>query len=404
MDRSGSAAGRVRYWVPILAVMATAGLLAAFRAPAPEPNVDPDQILRGRQLVLEHACGECHGGGSNPAAEGWLAGMTEPEQEFRIGPGCAEGAEGDCFLTRPRNLTPDNITGMGRFSERQIFNAMRYGLRPGETADVEITATEPGVGNFPENPKFLAPPMPWPAWRYMSDDELWAIAAYLKHGLKPVRNRVADSEGPPDFWASAYGERLPPMPPAPFPTANEAEPQSGADRETVLRGRQLVIQHDCGGCHGGGVDPSADGWLAGSTGPGDDFPIGEFMLRPKNLTPDEDTGIGRYTDRQLFNALRHGLQPASAPDAKITSTEPGVGGFPAEPRYLGPGMPWSSWRHMSDDDIRAVIAYLRHGLAPVQHEVADSDAPPDFWAEASSEAEIGPWPAAPFPTEYEVGG
>ncbi|MEO6210071.1 MAG: hypothetical protein ABIQ10_08110 [Gemmatimonadaceae bacterium] len=130
-----------------------------------------------------------------------------------------------CFLTRARNLTPDNATGLGRFSERQIFNALRFGLRPGETPDIEITSATPGVGNFPRNPKYLAPPMPWPAWRYMSDKELMAIAAYLKHGLKPVSNRVADSEGPPDFWASEYAvAKIGPFPAAQFPTANENVP------------------------------------------------------------------------------------------------------------------------------------------------------------------------------------
>ena len=46
--------------------------------------------------------------------------------------------------------------------------------------------------------------MPWWAWRHMPDQDLWAIAAYLKNGLKPQTNKVADSEGPPDFWASEY--------------------------------------------------------------------------------------------------------------------------------------------------------------------------------------------------------
>ncbi len=64
--------------------------------------------------------------------------------------------------------------------------------------------------------------MPWPAWRHLSDAQLWDIAAYLKHGVKPVRNRVADSEGPPDFWASEYtAEKIGTLPAAPFPTQNE---------------------------------------------------------------------------------------------------------------------------------------------------------------------------------------
>ena len=171
-----------------------------------------EQLLRGRALVIEHACGDCHGGGSNPNAANWLSGARKGEDEFPIGP----------FKTRPRNLTPDNTTGLGRFSERQIFNAMRYGLRPGETPDVEITSSTPGRGNFPAAPKYLAPPMPWPAFRHMSDQQLRDIAAYLKRGVKPVSNRVADSEGPPDFWASVYtAEKIGPYPAAAYPAAQE---------------------------------------------------------------------------------------------------------------------------------------------------------------------------------------
>ncbi|MEO8193080.1 MAG: hypothetical protein ABI681_04460 [Gemmatimonadales bacterium] len=180
------------------------------------------QVVAGRFLVIKHDCGGCHGGGSDPAAKGWLAGSTGPEMEFKIGPCAVQPGAQPCWTTRPRNLTPDNTTGMGRFSERQIFNALRFGLRPGETPDVEITSITPGQGNFPANPKYLAVPMPWPSWRHMADADLWAIAAYLKNGVKPVSNKVADSEGPPDFWASEFTvAKIGPYPAAPYPTANE---------------------------------------------------------------------------------------------------------------------------------------------------------------------------------------
>ncbi len=170
------------------------------------------QILEGRYLVLSHDCGGCHGGGSDPRSPLWLSGDRSPDGEFKIGP----------FTTRPKNLTPDNQTGIGRFSDRQIFNSLRYGLRPEETPDVEITSTVPGQGNFPLHPHFLAIPMPWPSWRHMPDRELWAIAAYLKNGVKPVHHVVKDSEGPPDFWASMYvPDSIGTFPAAPFPTANE---------------------------------------------------------------------------------------------------------------------------------------------------------------------------------------
>ena len=186
-------------------------------APPPDtPDTLDERVLRGRTLAIHHGCGDCHGGFGNPEAENWLVGQTVEEQIFAIGP----------FKTYPRNLTPDNTTGLGRFSERQIFNALRYGLRPGETADVEITSMTPGEGNYPEHPKYLAPPMPWPVYRHMSDQELWDIAAYLKHGLRPASNQVPDSEGPPDFWASEYTpEKYGTYPVAPFPTARERKPE-----------------------------------------------------------------------------------------------------------------------------------------------------------------------------------
>jgi len=172
-----------------------------------------DQIARGRFVVISHDCGGCHGGGSNPAAEGWLDGVRDTVNGvFHIGP----------FVTRPKNLTPDNTTGTGRFSERQIFNSLRYGLRPEETPDVEVTSSVPGQGNFPLHPHYLAPPMPWDAWRHMPDQDLWAIAAYLKQGVKPSIHRVPDSDGPPDFWASSYTvQAIGPYPVVPYPTANE---------------------------------------------------------------------------------------------------------------------------------------------------------------------------------------
>ena len=76
------------------------------------------------------------------------------------------------------------------------------------------------------HPHFLAPPMPWPAWRHMPEADLWAIAAYLHRALKPVVNKVEDSEGPPDFWASAYTDDKIGTYPAPaFPAATERLPK-----------------------------------------------------------------------------------------------------------------------------------------------------------------------------------
>lgn len=217
MQRASSTSVRIFVSSAVILVAAVGGSAAlSDRSELAARQAAADaQLLRGRQAVLEHGCGDCHGGIANPEADGWLAGMRAPQQEFPVGP----------FKTRARNITPDNATGIGRFTERQLFNALRYGLRPGETPDVEITSTVPGKGNFPANPKYLAPPMPWPSFRHMSDQELRDIAVYLKRGVRPVRNRVADSEGPPDFWASEYTPEKIGVYPAPaFPTAREVAP------------------------------------------------------------------------------------------------------------------------------------------------------------------------------------
>ena len=368
---------------------------AEYRADAREPRAPQGsqaaqaQIQRGRALVMSHACSACHSGVLDPAGAGFLAGARTEAEEFKV-----EG-----FRTRPRNLTPDNETGLGRFSERQIFNALRFGLRPGETPDVEITSSTPGQGNFPARPKYLAPPMPWGQWRHMSDQELWDIAAYLKRAVKPVKHRVADSDGPPDFWASYYAKQNGPHPAQPFPTTNEVS--NAASDDQIRRGRALVVHHACGGCHGGFDNPAADGWLSGARLPTDTFQVGPFTLRPRNLTPDNETGLGRFSERQIFNALRYGLRPSATPDVEITSSVPGQGNHPAKPNYLGPSMPWFSWRHMTDQELRDVVAYLKRGLKPVKNKVEDSQHPPDFWLSGYGVEAIGPYPASPFPTANE---
>ncbi len=169
-----------------------------------------DQVTRGRQLVLSAGCADCHNGGKDdPSSAGWLSGYHAgtPGQPFAIGP----------FMTYPANLTPDTTTGLGGFTDRQIFNALRHGLDPEDTADVTITAA-----TFPATPHYLAPPMPWPAYRHYSDNDLWAIVAYIKHGVKATTNNVPSSTGPPDFWASNYtSSAVGPYPAATFPAASE---------------------------------------------------------------------------------------------------------------------------------------------------------------------------------------
>jgi hypothetical protein len=405
MERSSVARKILNFVLPVVLTGCMVPAPAVMTSESAQPTqARLDQILLGRQLMVQHGCGDCHGGGPNPAAQGpgglpsheqWLAGR--PEDTLPVGQ----------FRAWPRNLTPDEETGLGRFSERQIFNALRYSLRPSATPDVEITSAVPGQGNHPVSPRYLSPAMPWLGIRHHSDAELRAMAAYLKNGVKPFHRRIQDSEAPPDFWASEVsvekvGTHLGPA----FPTQHE-QLLAPEKRDQVLRGRQVVIQHGCGLCHGGG-NPAKEGWLAGLRGAPSvespymiEFPVGPFKTRPRNLTPDNTTGMGRFSERQIFNALRFGLRPGETPDVEITSTTPGQGNFPANPKYLAPPMPWPAWRHMPDADLWAIAAYLKHGLKPVRNRVEDSEGPPDFWAGVYADDNWGRYPAPPFPTANE---
>ena len=94
-----------------------------------------DRVMRGRQVVMTTACADCHGGLS-PANAGFLVGAKSNQDTILAGD----------LKTYAANLTPHPLNGTGRYTERQIFNAMRYGLRPETTPDVAITSFTPGRG------------------------------------------------------------------------------------------------------------------------------------------------------------------------------------------------------------------------------------------------------------------
>lgn len=128
-----------------------------------------------------------------------------------------------------------------------------------------------------------------------------------------------------------------------------------ADRGFVERGEYLVELLGCGACHtDGALQGAADMQrsLAGSrTGIAYANPLGdEFpgVTYPPNITPDEKTGIGAWTDQQIENAIRAGI--GRHMDRRIKS------------------MPWPGYAKLTDDDARAITMYLR-SIKPVRHEV-----------------------------------
>lgn len=154
-------------------------------------------IQHGRYLVTSvGGCADCHSAGRDPNNPTWLAGFVQgtPGQPFEVG----------SFQIYPANITPDEETGIGSWTPQQVFNA----LRDGKDKD----------GNT------LCPPMPWPVYRNMTNHDIWSIVAYLKNGVKPVKNEVPENVGPngtrPD--CSSLYQNLQPLPR--FPGTNEIRP------------------------------------------------------------------------------------------------------------------------------------------------------------------------------------
>lgn len=77
-----------------------------------------------------------------------------------------------------------------------------------------------------------------------------------------------------------------------------------------------------------------------------------FKAYAPNITPDPETGIGKWTDVQLARAIREGIRP----DGTV----------------IGPPMPMAFYRDLADDDLAAIVAYLR-AQPPVKNVVPKSE-------------------------------
>jgi len=118
----------------------------------------------------------------------------------------------------------------------------------------------------------------------------------------------------------------------------------------VDRGQYLVAGiGGCGNCHTARGGPMKGIELAGGNRFGD--PKGPFVSYAPNITPDRETGIGSWTDAQIAAAIREGKRP----DGSV----------------IGPPMAIEFFKHISDADVEAMVAYLRT-VKPVRHKVKKS--------------------------------
>ncbi len=129
---------------------------------------------------------------------------------------------------------------------------------------------------------------------------------------------------------------------------------STTDSAVIAHGKYLVLgPAHCMDCHAGTLDDlikaekdptmPLKGGLIIPMGPMGTIPV-------PNLTPDLETGIGRYEDQQLFRMLRHSVKP----DGTAT---------------MSPMMPFTD---MADQDLVAIVSYLR-STEPIKNAVPNPE-------------------------------
>lgn len=239
------------------------------------------------------------------------------------------------------NLTPDPETGIGRWTDEQIVNAVRRGIAP--------------------DGRRLRGDHPAAYYSIMSDEDASALVAYLR-SLRPIRNKL-----PRSARQETFGESVQPF----------VEPMLRRAATLEERGAYLVQLGECAGCHttttpngrpfrkmllgggrrfietrkGYGYEVSDDGAFALASDP--PLGAGERIVSSPNLTSDA-SGISYYTADVFIQTLRSG---------KVAGV-----------RQLSSAMPWIYFKHLNDEDLRAIYAYLQ-SVAPVRHHVSNSDTP-----------------------------
>ncbi len=134
---------------------------AATKPAATGADAAAKKIARGKHLTVVSVCGDCH-------TPGTLFGAPDFSRELS---GSELGWQGPWGTTYGRNLTPDMETGLGKYKEEDIVNAIKGGHR---------------LDGSP-----MLPPMPWQNYATYSDADLHAIVAYLK-SLPAVKHAVPD--------------------------------------------------------------------------------------------------------------------------------------------------------------------------------------------------------------------
>lgn len=208
------------------------------------------------------------------------------------------------FKVTAPNITPDKETGIGSWTDAEIITLMRTGKRPNGVQIAEV--------------------MPTSFYGILTDNDMKAIVAYLRT-LKPVANKVADP-----IYKMQIPHRMFPGSETPYTEAMMSDP--------VKKGFYLATIGHCMECHtpmGPRGREFSDKLGAG----GFEFrgPWGVSISR--NITSSQGKGIGAWTEAEIKAAVTQGKRKDGSP--------------------LKPPMGYPYYAKMTEDDLSAVVAYLR---------------------------------------------
>jgi mono/diheme cytochrome c family protein len=176
-------------FVAAIAIGACAQQPAAPAAPAePTPEqVKAAQVERGKLLIAGGGCHDCHSPKvmtpQGPQIDQTKILSGHPESLGAVPPFKGAGGpytthtndhltawSGAWGVSYAANLTPDENTGLGIWTEQMFIDAIRQGKHMGTSRPI-------------------LPPMPWNEYKHLPDEDLKAMLAYLK-SIPPIANRV----------------------------------------------------------------------------------------------------------------------------------------------------------------------------------------------------------------------
>ena len=269
----------------------------------------PARLERGTYLVNNVAgCLFCHSD-LDPSVEGL------PIKAGMAGAGRPLAEEDLPWLTAP-NLTPDPETGAGTWTDDMIARAVRE-----------------GIGH---DGRALFPMMPYGNYRKMSDEDLASVITYIR-SLPAVRRANPKSAIP--FPVNRFINAVPQPIDGPVPAPDLSTPEK--------RGEYLTTLASCSDCHTPMDDQGQ--YIAGMEfAGGNPFKYGDArpMRSSANITPSPN-GIPYYNEALFLEVIRTGR---------------------VRERQLSDLMPWAHYRNMTDEDLKAIFAYLKT-LKPVDHYV-----------------------------------